>query len=813
MSIRVDHKIGLMGVDPCNSNGKAFTTVQAAIDDLNGNGWVYVPTGTWDERLTVDENYVELFGCGWDAIINQSTETGHAITWTGTHGIIKDLQCGTAPGGLNAYDAINSSGDFLRIQNVFVNGADNRGIYTTGGDTVITDCYVYDPDSDGILCEGVTLISGCYFLQVGGVGIYLGGSGDLSVVIGNHVHTTGDDGILIAPTAETCTVIGNQITAWTNEPIDDDSATSTVYGNNCGGPVMNSLGCSHATVQDAIDHVEAYGSGGWIEVPAGTWAEALTIEDDDIQLRGLGRGSLIQPGGAAGPAVTISGDYDDVIIRDLAVDTKTGSSGDHCIVIEDGADYFRVENVIVVDSDDSGIRIRGTTISGGWIVNCTVLSADAQGIYVNMDAANNTYYFNISDNHITGCGSDGISFDVTGSGSSQHIISGNTIRGNTGSGLELGEFTYSVVTDNNIWNNTLHGINLINADYNNIIGNNCRGNDSGNSQTYDGINIDSNSYNNTVVGNVCSGNNTQRHGIIASGIATIISGNYCDINDYSGIVVDASDCIVNGNKCYDNGQHAAGTYHEILLEDDADRCVVSNNHCASPGDSSEDCIHLNDGATQAQIVGNYCYNGMGSGIALTANNDDCGIYNNYCSTNDDYGIEITAATCNNTRVFGNSLIGNVTGQMLDSGTDTELPTITVPFVDGSDPQTSGFEIDIGGEFARAYAFIPLEVQQVLRMKIYARSVVLEAHAMHLEVNMNAGASNEAFNTHAAALANQDSTTTNFAADDIIYWTITDAAVLALLGGDSVEIQCNFEDAVGDDCATDAFLRTVSFEYV
>jgi len=213
------------------------------------------------------------------------------------------------------------------------------------------------------------------------------------------------------------------------------------------------------------------------------------------------------------------------------------------------------------------------------------------------------------------------------------------------------------------------------------------------------------------------------------------------------------------------------------------------------------------------IVGNYCYNGMGSGIALTANNDDCGIYNNYCSTNDDYGIEITAATCNNTRVFGNSLIGNVTGQMLDSGTDTELPTITVPFSEGTDPSSSGYLINAAAEYAWAWAFLPLGVQQVMRMKIYAISQAAEADAMNLEINVYGAADNEAWNTHTTNLATAQSTTTNFAAGDVIHWARTDASIIAMAGGDSVRIDVLHEPAAGGDCETNATFRTVSFEYV
>jgi len=159
------------------------------------------------------------------------------------------------------------------------------------------------------------------------------------------------------------------------------------------------------------------------------------------------------------------------------------------------------------------------------------------------------------------------------------------------------------------------------------------------------------------------------------------------------------------------------------------------------------------------------------------------------------------------------LFNNVTNQILDNGTDTELPTITVPFVDGSNPAQSGYLVTAAAEYARTFVFLPLHVQQVLRMKVHARSVILEAHQMQLEIKTYGGADNESYVTHAAATANVLSTSSNFAADDIIYWTYTAAGLIALVGGDSVQIEILFEDTVGDNIETDAWFRTVSFEYV
>ena len=162
------------------------------------------------------------------------------------------------------------------------------------------------------------------------------------------------------------------------------------------------------------------------------------------------------------------------------------------------------------------------------------------------------------------------------------------------------------------------------------------------------------------------------HGIHCGGTRVSIVGNFCYENNLHGINVGNPECQVNSNYCYDNSQGAAGVSHGINIGGDADKCQINNNYINDPGDRTEDGIHLADGAIDCLIAGNYCYNCMGSGIALTANNLDCLIKGNYCELNDDYGIEITAATCSKNIVEGNKLKGNVTGNLLDSGVLTTV---------------------------------------------------------------------------------------------------------------------------------------------
>jgi len=58
-----------------------------------------------------------------------------------------------------------------------------------------------------------------------------------------------------------------------------------------------------------------------------------------------------------------------------------------------------------------------------------------------------------------------------------------------------------------------------------------------------------------------------------------------------------------------------------------------------------------------------------------------------------------------------------------------------------------------------------------------------------------------------------STSTNFAANDIIYWVVTDSAVRALTAGDSAHVEVLHEAAGGADCQTDAHFRSIEIDYV
>jgi len=314
---------------------------------------------------------------------------------------------------------------------------------------------------------------------------------------------------------------------------------------------------------------------------------------------------------------------------------------------------------------------------------------------VDMDAGNTANHINIIGNTVTACGAAGIYTGATGSGCNYFNITNNNCYSNTTKGMELIELFISNVSDNicssnlqagialntgyrstvtgNVcYLNTQHGMELADFDYSTISGNALVGNDSGNTQTYDGLKVDANSTGLTISDNIIIGDNTQNYGIYMLGSRSIISGNYVTLNDIHGIEINGVECIVEGNSCCDNGQFAAGTYHEIRVNSGSDGSAIIGNYVNSPGDSSEDGIHLVSGAKEVFISGNFVYKGMGSGICLIDDNDDCCISGNFCYDFDDYGIEITTSNAQRNAIIGNYCLGNDTAAFLNTGTLTYM---------------------------------------------------------------------------------------------------------------------------------------------
>jgi parallel beta-helix repeat protein len=111
------------------------------------------------------------------------------------------------------------------------------------------------------------------------------------------------------------------------------------------------------------------------------------------------------------------------------------------------------------------------------------------------------------------------------------------------------------------------GINIRSA-FNVIANNTCTGNRGGIAE----VDVFS-AWNNTIVGNDCSGND--QYGILVIGDGTIVLNNTCSDNPTEGILVNGDGIVVRGNTCFGNG---AG----IRIIDGYGNSVV-NNTCVNGG--------------------------------------------------------------------------------------------------------------------------------------------------------------------------------------------------------------------------------------
>ena len=342
-----------------------------------------------------------------------------------------------------------------------------------------------------------------------------------------------------------------------------------------------------------------------------------------------------------------------------------------------------------------------------------------------------------------------------------------------------------------------------------------------------------------------------------------ISECYIDNNSHNGIVMSSSDCTkIVGTQFDKNGFGTNNTYASLDVLGGTGLAVVGcvfmdqNNHVRD-GIRAETAVtnftiagntfaagHQTEGigpiGSDWTIVGNnfksmsygiYCYSGLSkgliadnvfqsctTGIRLEVNCDNNFIVANLIDTATT-GIVISGATCDNNRIGHNEFI-TVTTCLDDTGTGTILPTLLLPFVDGTlsvtaDAAPKGWSITLATNFALALGVMPPNCHQSVRMKVHAISLAAEADGMRLQVTADACQPDEAWDAEHIDIT-KTSTTLNFAANDGVIWTLTpadDADVDDLIAGDQIEIKAIYAAATGADIATNALLRCVEIQYV
>ena len=520
-------------------------------------------------------------------------------------------------------------------------------------------------------------------------------------------------------------------------------------------------------INAAITAVVALG-GGCVALQRGTYdVRASIVMGSEVWLKGSG--------------------FDTVLLRSTAnFDVITATSKTKCIISDfylngattathgiyfNGTTYSIIRHVYIVNMSEA-IHLLGSS-DGCQITDNIIGASSGNAIYVASG-----YYCIVQRNFIYTTG--GVAVYLA---SSYHLCVGNIVYGSTG---DVANTSFQVSTDSTVTGN----LSILDT-----------------AVAVDGFTGGGRT---ALAGNIAYGG---RKGFSITGNNASVVNNMVYACNQDGITFSGDDSNITGNSVLVTGKH--GIYLTSCY-----RSVCSSNIVNSPDKSSTntyDGINVTN-SSDCILSGNLVTDGLGynvrDGIRLLGTSEDNVICNNRIRGYD-IGINVSVATCNRNLVKNNVLLNN-TVVFADSGIGTKLASVIVSFVDGTDPQDSGFLVDStngGDDFARAYTMLPVEVQQVVRAKVYARSVVAETHSMEADFTVYGAADNEPYNTHDGSAASLGSTSVNFAADDVVYWALTAAGLLAMLGKDNVQVKVDYAAADGDNCATNAYFRTVEIEYV
>jgi hypothetical protein len=197
---------------------------------LSGSNCSLICHGGCDiDGLIVSGAQAFIDGGGLDTISNGGTaRPGIDVNSGATDVLIQHISAQTTAGGGAAHDAIDIAEARCTLESVKVVDADDVGIIVSGADCHIRNTQVLGADDYGMYIDGPrSIVTGCYVINSGAVGIGFGNSGDGAVVVANIVQDPGGDSIDIPAACEDVVVVGNK----TDGAVDDNSGTSTVASN------------------------------------------------------------------------------------------------------------------------------------------------------------------------------------------------------------------------------------------------------------------------------------------------------------------------------------------------------------------------------------------------------------------------------------------------------------------------------------------------------------------------------------------------------------------------------------------------------
>ena len=213
------------------------------------------------------------------------------------------------------------------------------------------------------------------------------------------------------------------------------------------------------------------------------------------------------------------------------------------------------------------------------------------------------------------------------------------------------------------------------------------------------------------------------------------------------------------------------------------------------------------------ISNNYITGNAGNGIRLLSDSENNFIENNFIRDNALYGINIGGATCVSNRLKNNKLVDNTSGQVLDLGTDTQVPTIFVPV---PNPSTNIGEhpaeqlTDLVEVVSRFNLCVPADFQEL----VTCEAVIVPGGTgnMRRSVATNWGkiASGEAYNANTDAIAAGEVAVD---ADDVEGIDIA-AAFTAIAPGDQIGVAfTRHGDHVNDTVGADCYILGLRLRYV
>lgn len=219
------------------------------------------------------------------------------------------------------------------------------------------------------------------------------------------------------------------------------------------------------------------------------------------------------------------------------------------IVIREG--LYNITAPISIDKDDVTLEGMGNSsilkrmFTGNAVVNITASNATVMSMKIDGNRSeysnNNNNSVNIHSDHNTICDiiCDDNNTSIYISNGSYNIIKGNTGRNNMNRGVDISKGSHNTLNDN-IWDKNLMGIIISNGSNNTVSRNICSNSSSGISM---GGSMDS-----VVIGNTCNNNS---YGIaLGSGGKNTITGNTCN-NNNQGIFINTNskNNTIVGNTC------------------------------------------------------------------------------------------------------------------------------------------------------------------------------------------------------------------------------------------------------------------------